>query len=92
MHKREFPKLVHPYWNIRDDLLVSDDDFVLKGTRLVIPAGLRKHVLADLHASHWGIEGTKARARLIVYCRELTMTSPIHVRAARNINLFGCAM
>ena len=48
-------------------MLISDDDFVLKGTRLVIPANLRKHVLADLHASHRGIEGTKARAGLIVY-------------------------
>ena len=66
-HKHELPELIHPYWNVRDDLLISDDNFVLKGTCLVIPANLRKLVLADLHASHRGIEGTKARARLIVY-------------------------
>ena len=67
VHKHELHKLVHPYWNVRDDLLISDDDFVLKGTRLVIPAGLRKHVLADLHTSHRVIEGVKAKVRLIVY-------------------------
>ena len=66
-HKHKSPELVHSYWNVRDDFLISDDDFVLKGTRLVIPTGLHKHVLADLHASRRGIEGTKARARLIVY-------------------------
>ena len=46
---------------------VSDDGFVLKGTRLLIPHELRKSILSDLHASHRGIEGTKARDRLIMY-------------------------
>jgi len=48
-------------------LLISDDGFVLKGTRLLIPAELRKTILFDLHAAHRGIEATKARARLIIY-------------------------
>ena len=48
-------------------MLINDDGFVLKGTRLVTPANLCKHVLADLRASHRGIEGTRARAHLIVY-------------------------
>ena len=65
VHKHELPKLVHPQRNVRDDLLISDDDFVLKDTCLVIPASLREQ--ADLNASHRGIDGTKARARLIVY-------------------------
>ena len=60
VHKHELHELVHPYWNVCDDLLISDDDFILKGTRLVILANLRKHVLVDLHASDRGIEGTKA--------------------------------
>ena len=67
MHKHELPELVHLYWNVREDLLISDDDFFLKGTLLVIPVSHRKHVLADLHTSHRGIEGTKERARLVVY-------------------------
>ena len=67
MHKHESPELVHPYWNVRHDFLISEDKFLLEGTRLVTPASLRKHVPTDLHASHRRIEGTKARARLIVY-------------------------
>ena len=51
--------------NVIAYLLVSDDGFVLKGTRLLIPHELRQSILSDLHASHRGIEGTKARARLI---------------------------
>ena len=65
MHKHELPKLVHPQRNVRDDLLISDDGFVLKDICLVIRASLREQ--ADLNASHRGIDGAKARARLIVY-------------------------
>ena len=48
-------------------MLINEDGFILKGTRLVIPKSLRQMVLKDLHAGHRGIEGSKARARLLVY-------------------------
>ena len=88
-NKHDLSDLLHPYWNVREDLLVSDDGFVLKGTCSLIPHKLRKtrrinieikkkkkkkkkkrlnkSILSDLHASHPGIEGTKTRARLIMY-------------------------
>ena len=66
-NKHELSELMHHYWNVHEDLLVSDDGFGLKGTRLLIPHELRKSILSDLHASHRGIEGTKARVRLIMY-------------------------
>ena len=31
-NKHDLSNLLHPYWNVREDLLVSDDGFVLKGT------------------------------------------------------------
>ena len=71
MHHHELPELVNPNWNVRGDLLISDDDFLRKGTRLVIFASLCKYVQADLQASHGSIGGTKARARLIVYWSEI---------------------
>ena len=37
----------------------------MKGTRLVIPKSLRQMVLKDWHAGQRGIEGSKARARLV---------------------------
>ena len=93
--EHELSELIHPYWNVCDDLLISDDDFILKGTRSVVPANLRKHVLADLHASRRGIEGTKARAHLIVYWpgidNDITNTL-VDVRTARSVNLIGLAM
>ena len=67
MHKHPLTKLIHPYRNVRDGLLISNDDFLLKGTRLVILANLLKDVLAGLHASHRCINSTKARAGLVVY-------------------------
>ena len=66
-NKHNLPELLYSYWNIRNELLISDDDFILKGTRLLVPKDLRKCVLSDLHDGHRGIEGTKARARLIVF-------------------------
>ena len=65
--KHDLSDLLHPYCNVCEDLLVSDDNFFLKGTRLLVPHELRKSILSDLHASHRGIEGTKARARLMIY-------------------------
>ena len=54
-NKHDLSELLHPYWNVREDLLVSDDGFVPKGTRLLIPHELRKSILSDLHSSHRGI-------------------------------------
>ena len=58
-NKHDLFELLNPYWNVREDLLVSDDSFVLKGTRLLIPHELRKSILSDLHASHWGLKALK---------------------------------
>ena len=66
-NKHDLSELLHPYWNVRENLLISDGGFVLEGTRLFIPHELRQSILSDLHASHRGIEGTKAKARLIMY-------------------------
>ena len=65
--KAELSPTLCPYWNVRHDLSISDDGFILYGVRLVIPKAMRKQVLDDLHASHKGIDLTKARARLVVY-------------------------
>ena len=64
--KAELPAELRPYWNIHVHLTV-DDDLIVYGRRLVIPAGLRKQVLQQLHSSHLGKEKTKQRARQVVY-------------------------
>ena len=49
------------------NLLSCDDEIILYGSRLVIPASLRKKTLERLHASHAGTEATKRRARQSVW-------------------------
>ena len=65
--KRKLEPVLHPYWQVRYDLQVDDNDLVLFGTRLVIPKSLRPRIQADLYAGHRDIVGTKARARLCIY-------------------------
>ena len=36
-NKHDLSELLHPYWNVREDLLVNDDGFVPKETCLLIP-------------------------------------------------------
>lgn len=55
-----------PYWKLRD-ALSADGDLVLYGSRIVVPAALRRRTLARLHDSHKGVEATKRRARQTVF-------------------------
>ena len=54
------------FWNGHEHLS-TDNRIVLRGSRLVIPKGLRQRVLTDLHSSHQGMERTKHRARQTVF-------------------------
>ena len=51
---------------VRQHLFV-DDDLIVCGCRLLIPASMRREVLQKLHESHQGSVRTKQRARLVVY-------------------------
>ena len=55
-----------PYWKLRDSLY-ADGDLVLYGTRIVVPAALRRRVLTHLHDSHRGVEATRRRAGQTVF-------------------------
>ena len=64
--KCDLPEILHPYWNVRHNLSL-DDDLVVYGCRLVIPAPMRHTVLRYLHDGHQGKERAKQRARQVVY-------------------------
>ena len=51
-----------PYWNRRTELTL-EDDCVMWGIRVVIPAKLQEQVLQELHRVHLGISKTKTLAR-----------------------------
>lgn len=57
---------IRSYWDSRAELAVSDG-IVVKGTRLVIPPSMRRHMLGLVHRSHLGIAKCKQRAREIMY-------------------------
>ena len=54
------------YWNIRDELSVSEG-LVIRGERIVIPEILQNRVVNIAHASHQGIVKTKALLRETVW-------------------------
>ena len=53
---------LYPYFDIRDELTVQGT-LIFKGQQLVVPASLRKELLAATHASHIGVEACIRRAR-----------------------------
>lgn len=64
--RKETPECLYPYFDFRDELTVQGD-LVFKGQQLVVPAALRKELMAVTHASHIGIEGCIRRARDTLY-------------------------
>ncbi len=53
---------LHTYYDFRDELTV-EDQLVCKDPVVVVPASLRKEMMATCHNTHIGIEGCIQRAR-----------------------------
>lgn len=64
--RKETSECLYPYFDVRDELTVQGN-LVFKGQQLVVPATLRKELMAVTHASHTGIEGCIRRARDSLY-------------------------
>ena len=58
--KRQLTPAVAMYYDIRDELVVSDGLF-FRGDRFIIPKTLRKRMLQALHSGHQRIESTLRR-------------------------------
>ena len=58
-HRQNLPEQCRRYWHVRAQLSV-EDDFIVYGCRLLVPATLRREVLNQLHDSHQGMVRTKA--------------------------------
>lgn len=57
---------VKPYWNVRDELYVSEG-LLLKNERLVVPTSMRHMMLNQVHRAHLGAEKCIARAKDVFY-------------------------
>ena len=60
--KSEVLECVLPYFDFRDELTVQDQ-LVFKGAQLVVPAAMRKEMMAVAHVSHIRVEGCIRQAR-----------------------------
>ncbi len=54
------------FLSVKDKLSI-DDDLIVYGCRLLIPATLRATMLSRLQEAHQGISRSQARARLTIY-------------------------
>ena len=63
---------VFPYFDIRDELVVQGM-IVFKGHQFVVPAALRKEMMAATHNSHIGIEACKCRTHESLYWPRMTV-------------------
>ena len=70
-NKRQLEAATAPFYGLRQDLWVSND-LVIYGSRVIIPASLRREVLHGLHASHQGQDRTLRRAQQVVYWPGIT--------------------
>ena len=67
---KRVPSPLRPYWSYRDEIS-AEDDVLLKGHRIIVPASLQSDVLSKLHAGHQGSVKTKLRARTSVFWSNL---------------------
>lgn len=57
---------VKPYWSVRADL-ITFQGLILRGSQIVIPAGLRKFFLSEVHRGHLGIIKCIQRAKNAIF-------------------------
>lgn len=54
------------FFKMRNDIYL-EDDILFFNEQIIIPTNMRKNILEQLHASHFGINKTKKRAKSTVY-------------------------
>ena len=65
-NKTQVPSEVRPYVKCHDELSIQDD-VLFKGSRIIVPALLRKELIQRVHDGHLGVESCLRRAREVMY-------------------------
>ena len=63
---KEVPQEIQKYWTFQEELTI-EDGLILKGTRIVIPDGMREGILKQIHEGHLGFNKCQMRAKETVY-------------------------
>lgn len=64
--KEQIPTKIHDYWNIRDEITISQG-LLLKEQTIIVTQELRNEIVDRLHSGHLGINKTLQRARDVLY-------------------------
>ena len=56
-----------PYYSVREELAVTPNRLLLRGTKLIIPTKLRNEIITHAHKGHQGIVKTKQALRTKVW-------------------------
>ncbi len=86
-HIQDLPPDKRPYWSYRDELAV-ENGVIFKGKQILIPESLRKDILAQLHASHQGIEKTRRLARESVFWPKINDDIEHLIKSCNHCNEF----
>ena len=65
-HKRDVQPSIRTYWPYRDEL-VSDNNIIFKGAKVVIPEKMHPIMLQRTHQSHQGPEACVRQARDVIF-------------------------
>lgn len=76
------------YLPFKDELMVVNG-IVLRGDRIIVPASLRKRILALSHISHPGIERTKQRLRSKVWWPNMDKEAEAVVKSCIDCQIVG---
>ena len=79
---------ISAYHGTRDELAVTDG-LVFRGERLVVPKGLKRLIMCDIHLGHSGIEGCLKRARESVYWPGMTADIREHIQGCEICNEYA---
>jgi hypothetical protein len=74
----QVPKLVRPFWSIKDYLSI-EDGVLFMSWRMVIPESLRVEFLERIHKGHMGITKSQLRAKESVYWPNMTVDITTHI-------------
>ena len=72
--------MLREYYNVRDELTVTDDNIILRGKNVVIPASLINQVVALAHEGHQGIVKSKELLRSKVWFPQMNDIAETAVR------------
>ena len=77
-NKADVSECLLPYYDFRDELVTQDeivtqDELTFKGELVVIPAAMQKEMIASVHATDIGIEGSIRRARDSMFWPRMAM-------------------